>query len=508
MNITRELIRKRAEHNEGMISTLEELTLHQEELTCIDECLGQSCRSLKILLLQNNIINKMENLHHMKTLEYLNLALNNISKIEGLDRCEFLNKLDLTINFIDVDVLEESIDNLVDRDHLKDLYMMGNPAEQDWKGFGPYVIARLPQLKALDGTEITRSMRITAQQQLPALVFELRQLAESCKVKKKAEAEEAAAEKKVKDEAAAEKKRLKDERKRHKEEAMEVGVVQEVGDSSSDEDDGVSDPNELTAHTPEVRTEMYKEMAEQKMEKEKREKENQPNYRTEKDFAEEQKASIEKAREREERGEIRQCNEGKWKFNFSEEQKGYVVLDVHVQKHLSSSLIDVDCHPDYISVVIKSKVLRLALPCEVYADDAKAQRSATTGHLVVTMKKLDPNENMIALRAAQKHAAAKVEEERKKKEAERAAKENSKTGNQLLAAGMESVRLDGIVKRSAGGVGKVQEAGFGMTAVETTILKAPEATEQVSAAVEKKIQIAADDSDDDDDDGDEPPPIM
>ena len=84
MNITRDLIRKRAEHNEGMISTLEELTLHQEELTCIDECLGQSCRSLKILLLQNNIIGRMENLHHMKTLEYLNLALNNVKRIEGL----------------------------------------------------------------------------------------------------------------------------------------------------------------------------------------------------------------------------------------------------------------------------------------------------------------------------------------------------------------------------------------------------------------------------------------
>ncbi|GMI51148.1 hypothetical protein TeGR_g4125, partial [Tetraparma gracilis] len=88
MNITRELIRKRAEHNEGMISTLEELTLHQEELTSIDACLGQSCRQIKILLLQNNIIGRMENLRHMKTLEYLNLALNNIARIEGLERCE------------------------------------------------------------------------------------------------------------------------------------------------------------------------------------------------------------------------------------------------------------------------------------------------------------------------------------------------------------------------------------------------------------------------------------
>ena len=104
------------------------------QLTGINETLGQSCRHLKILLLQNNIIPKMQNLHHLKSLEYLNLALNNICKVEGLDRCEFLNKLDLTINFIDVDDLETSVDNLVTRSHLRDLYLMGNPAEQDWPG--------------------------------------------------------------------------------------------------------------------------------------------------------------------------------------------------------------------------------------------------------------------------------------------------------------------------------------------------------------------------------------
>ena len=81
--ITLELLRKRAEHNAGMVSTLEEISLHQEELESINEVLGTTCRQLKILYLQNNIISKMENLHHMKKLEYLNLALNNISKIEG-----------------------------------------------------------------------------------------------------------------------------------------------------------------------------------------------------------------------------------------------------------------------------------------------------------------------------------------------------------------------------------------------------------------------------------------
>ena len=83
--------------------------------------------------------------------------------------CEFLNKLDLTVNFVDVDELEESITHLQSRENLKDLYMMGNPSQSDWIGFASYVIARLPQLHTLDGTEITRSMRILALQKLSEL---------------------------------------------------------------------------------------------------------------------------------------------------------------------------------------------------------------------------------------------------------------------------------------------------------------------------------------------------
>ena len=77
--ITEELLRKKCEHNEGMISTLEEVTLHQEEL---ESMRGVGCmKYLKILYLQNNIISKMEDLHHCKQLEYLNIGLNCIAKV-------------------------------------------------------------------------------------------------------------------------------------------------------------------------------------------------------------------------------------------------------------------------------------------------------------------------------------------------------------------------------------------------------------------------------------------
>jgi protein TilB len=50
-----------------MISTLEELALHQQNIEKI-ELLGQMCRNLKILYLQNNLISKLENLHRLKVL--------------------------------------------------------------------------------------------------------------------------------------------------------------------------------------------------------------------------------------------------------------------------------------------------------------------------------------------------------------------------------------------------------------------------------------------------------
>lgn len=57
-SVTEELIRKRSEHNEGEISTLEELSLHQENIDKI-ECIQNWCRDLKILLLQSNLISKL-----------------------------------------------------------------------------------------------------------------------------------------------------------------------------------------------------------------------------------------------------------------------------------------------------------------------------------------------------------------------------------------------------------------------------------------------------------------
>ena len=125
--ITESLLRKRAEHNDGVLSTLEEITLHQQNIEKIEN-LDVYCRHLKILYLQNNIIDKLENLGKLKELEYLNVAVNCISKIEGLENCESLNKLDLTMNFIDLEDFKESVENLAKCPNIKELYLVGNPA--------------------------------------------------------------------------------------------------------------------------------------------------------------------------------------------------------------------------------------------------------------------------------------------------------------------------------------------------------------------------------------------
>jgi protein TilB len=69
--VTVDLVRKRSEHNEGEISTLEEIALHQENIDKI-EGLDKWCRDLKILLLQSNLIPKIGKTHSL-CYSYLNL---------------------------------------------------------------------------------------------------------------------------------------------------------------------------------------------------------------------------------------------------------------------------------------------------------------------------------------------------------------------------------------------------------------------------------------------------
>lgn len=158
--VTEQLIRKKAEHNELIIGTLEELSLHQEDIEKIEH-IQNWCRELKILLLQGNLIAKIENLNRLKWLEYLNLSLNNIEVIENLEQLESLTKLDLTLNFI-ADL--QSVAHLRDNYNLRELILTGNYCAT-YNGYRNFVIKTLPQLGTLDGGEIGRGDRIVAERE-------------------------------------------------------------------------------------------------------------------------------------------------------------------------------------------------------------------------------------------------------------------------------------------------------------------------------------------------------
>jgi protein TilB len=390
-SITLELIRKRSEHNAGLVSTLEELALHQEELQSIGSIIGRTCgKTLKILLLQNNVIERMvrSELKYFKSLEYLNLALNNIRCIEqgSLSGMECLKKLDLTLNFIDLDHLESSIDELGRSSALQELFLIGNPcmgtldsdslakkeSNKGWSGCRAYIIAKLPNLRQLDGHDIKRSEKITAAQQLPALQAELRERAQHC--------------------------------------SEERQLREEQDSARKDDDDSSYIADEAkTQHNPETRTKISNEVYDQKMAKEKQASENTVKQKGEKEWEEEHKDTVQKARALEDdkssqNDKIKQCNQGKYNFWFEEERSSSsnsgvksLILHVDIPKHLSTSLIDVDIHPNHVVVIIKNKILRLILPVEVSLKGAIARRSAVSGNLELVMPKMDPNEIVVGI---------------------------------------------------------------------------------------------------------------
>ena len=158
-----------------------------------------------------------------------------------------------------------------------------------------------------------------------------------------------------------------------------------------------------------------------------------------------------------------------------------MVLDVGVQRHLDSSLIDVDIHPNYATVIIKSKVLRLNLPAEVKVAESKAQRSKTTGHLVLVMPKVHANENSVTLRREQREVLelqsvaekAKQEKERKRKERNTAYQMQAAAAAAAGGGGgggggepSKAVNIRGLVRPSKGGIAPPKAAV--MNAVSTT----------------------------------------
>ncbi|ETN60517.1 testis specific leucine rich repeat protein [Anopheles darlingi] len=352
VRITEQLVRKRAEHNELLISTLEELSLHQEDIERIEH-LGNWCRELKILLLQSNLIPRLENLHRLKRLEYLNVAINNIERIENLESLESLRKLDLTLNFIGE---LTSVDSLRDNHNLRELFLTGNPCT-DYPGYREYVVTVLPQLEHLDGKEVTRGERLRAAKVFPGLRSRIVQLEAQHRIER--------------DEQRVRVARQLDE--------QESSVV----DCDDDEQRKVTEFwEQKSEHCPETRIQMAKfsrRAAEKERQNEELKQTEQQKRRPRKLFAD--------------CGRPYSLNEPRLEFDFRDEADR-LELELHLYRFLDTSLVNVDAQPRYVRVTVKGKIFQMALQHEIQPDRASCQRSMTTGHLLIVMPKLNPEQVM------------------------------------------------------------------------------------------------------------------
>ncbi|XP_034470172.1 protein tilB homolog [Hippoglossus hippoglossus] len=380
VHITEEMVRRRAEHNDCEIFSLEEVSLHQQDIERIEH-LDRWCRDLRILYLQNNLVSRMENLSRLKKLEYLNLALNNIEVIENLEGCESLQKLDLTVNFIGCLSSAESLRHNI---HLRELFLVGNPCTE-FEGYRQFLVSSLPQLKSLDGTEISRSERIRSSQGLKEVK---RRVLEQEKefLRRRAEEKE-----EVQRKAAGEEKGNKERRGgfdgssntntgqevEENEESQEVEENTKQRATTPDLDEEQQEKefwHTPCSFTPESRLETHRHLEEKRRAKEKV-KEKQPKASRTLITAD---------------GRVMNVNEPKLDFCLTEdEQNNTVVLDLAVYRHMDTSLVDVDVQPTYVRVSVRGKIFQMVLPAEVRPDSSTAQRSQTSGHLVLTMPRAE-----------------------------------------------------------------------------------------------------------------------
>ena len=361
--ITQELLRKRAEHNDGILQTLEEISLHQENIEKIEN-LEYYCRHIKILYLQDNIIEKLENLDKLKELEYLNLAVNSIQTIENLEKCESLNKLDLTMNFVDIENLKESCDCLSKVPSLREIYLTGNPCEK-FKYCREYVIGRCPQIILFDGNEVKKSERIKAREMMDFM-----------------------------------EKLLEKESKEH--------IIFKQNDPSA------KDPNKYSV---EYRRNLYKDLEKEKLENERKRKEesSKPGLWDE-PVIKEVPPPVYK-----ENGEVRICNQGRYEVFLDEDiyTTAITTFRIKLPKFLDTNKIKVDLNPNYVRVDVNGKITQWRFDNDIIVEKATVQRSTTTGDLEIKapmafvkprldkIKKMEENKKALEMQ--------KKEEERLKK---------------------------------------------------------------------------------------------
>lgn len=104
-------------------------------------------------------------------------------------------------------------------------------------------------------------------------------------------------------------------------------------------------------------------------------------------------------------GKLRQCNEGKYKFDLNEyDHDEWSEFILHVPKYMTTDSLEVNLFPKMVSVRVKGKLTQVKLWEEIDVPETKMQRAITTGKLHITMKKLKSTESLTRLYQKDKEA--------------------------------------------------------------------------------------------------------
>jgi hypothetical protein len=336
-SVTLELIRKRSEDHEGLLSELTHLDLHQDHLESLGALLGRTCPNLTHLYLHNNIIDTLMKSEwtRLQNLQRLSLALNNLTVLQHLNCCcPKLQHLDVSFNFISLRNLQVSLECLQTLQQLQHLFLKGNPCERQWKeGIFSYVATQLPQLQRFDDVETSPENRNEPRHEISTLQEELQHLIDK-----------------------------------------------------SDES--------TTIVGPDVRAAMSREWLALQQQRD-----GDPNTGSQAIKATNLPLShqsvVARTRKQEEAGERRNCNEGDFRYGLKYEQSR-LVLQVMIPKPFTD--LDLDVRSTYVSLVANAQVLRLRLPHNIQPSKSEARRSQATGRLELILPLeqdlvLPPNES-------------------------------------------------------------------------------------------------------------------
>ena len=146
-----------------------------------------------------------------------------------------------------------------------------------------------------------------------------------------------------------------------------------------------------------------------------------------------------------------------------------------------------------MTVIIKGKTLRLVLPTEVNAEKSTAQRSTTTGHLLVSMPKIDPSAHVLQL----KESNTAVTKNSGIGQSKPKITKRSGLGTEMLNVALKgSVRVDNIVKRDRDDDDQQTQSLTLDMKESKTVIKNP------------GMKTASQSKEEDSDSDEEPPPLL